>query len=178
MKNLYLIGGTMGAGKTTVCRILKQRSDRCVFLDGDWCWDMQPFQVTPETRKMVMENIIFLLNNFLRCPAYENILFCWVMHEQKIIDDILAGLDTSGCRVRSISLVLSEKALRERLQRDVAAGIRTGDIISRSLERLPMYDRLDTEKIDVSDLSPEQTAERIMKYGQNGGIGQEKEQKI
>jgi hypothetical protein len=100
------------------------------------------------------------------------------MHEQKIIDDILAGLDTSGCRVRSISLVLSEKALRERLQRDVAAGIRTGDIISRSLERLPMYDRLDTEKIDVSDLSPEQTAERIMKYGQNGGIGQEKEQKI
>ena len=168
----------MGAGKTTVCRILKQRSDRCVFLDGDWCWDMQPFQVTPETRKMVMENIIFLLNNFLRCPAYENIFFCWVMHEQKIIDDILAGLDTSGCRVRSISLVLSEKALRERLQRDVAAGIRTGDIISRSLERLPMYDRLDTEKIDVSDLSPEQTAERIMKYGQNGGIGQEKEQKI
>ena len=60
----------------------------------------------------------------------------------------------------------------------MAAGIRTGDIISRSLERLPMYDRLDTEKIDVSDLSPEQTAERIMKYGQNGGIGQEKEQKI
>ena len=178
MKNLYLIGGTMGAGKTTVCRILKQRSDRCVFLDGDWCWDMALPILTPETRKMVMENIIFLLNNFLRCPAYENILFCWVMHEQKIIDDILAGLDTSGCRVRSISLVLSEKALRERLQRDVAAGIRTGDIISRSLERLPMYDRLDTEKIDVSDLSPEQTAERIMKYGQNGGIGQEKEQKI
>ena len=62
MKTLYLIGGTMGAGKTTVCRILRDKLDRSVFLDGDWCWDMHPFQVTEETKKMVMENISFLLN--------------------------------------------------------------------------------------------------------------------
>ena len=153
MKNLYLIGGTMGAGKTTVCRILKQRSDRCVFLDGDWCWDMQPFQVTPETRKMVMENIIFLLNNFLRCPAYENIFFCWVMHEQAILDAILSRLETGGCRLRSVSLTASEAALRERLSRDVSSGLRTSDAIERSLTRLPMYQKLDTVKIDTTGKS-------------------------
>ena len=27
MKNLYLIGGTMGVGKTTVCRMLKKKMD-------------------------------------------------------------------------------------------------------------------------------------------------------
>ena len=32
MKNLYLIGGTMGAGKTTVCRILKQKIRPLCFL--------------------------------------------------------------------------------------------------------------------------------------------------
>lgn len=43
MKKLYIIGGTMGVGKTTVCNILKKRLDMCVMLDGDWCWDINPF---------------------------------------------------------------------------------------------------------------------------------------
>ena len=34
MKTLYLIGGTMGVGKTTVCQILKRRLPDAVFLDG------------------------------------------------------------------------------------------------------------------------------------------------
>ena len=51
MKRLYLIGGTMGVGKTTVCQILKKQLPGSVFLDGDWCWDSSPFQVTQETKK-------------------------------------------------------------------------------------------------------------------------------
>ena len=74
MKRLYLIGGTMGVGKTTVCQILKRQLPNCVFLDGDWCWDMEPFQVNEEKKAMVMENICFLLNNFLRFSAYETIV--------------------------------------------------------------------------------------------------------
>ena len=62
MKNVYLIGGTMGVRKTAACQILKNKLPNCVFLDWDWCWDMHPFQVTPETKKMVMENICFLLS--------------------------------------------------------------------------------------------------------------------
>lgn len=69
-KNLYIVGGTMGIGKTTVCQILKKELDNCVFLDGDWCWDMDPFQVTPEIKKMVLGNIIFLLNSFIHCPEH------------------------------------------------------------------------------------------------------------
>lgn len=161
MKNLYMIGGTMGVGKTTTCKVLKEKLDSCVFLDGDWCWDMSPFQVTEETKKMVQENIIFLLNNFIHCSAYENIVFCWVMHEQKIMDDILSGLDTSACEVHMISLVCSREALVERLKRDVADGVRTEDVIGRSLERVHLYESLDTVKIDVSALSPEEAAVRI-----------------
>ena len=76
MKRLYLIGGPMGVGKTTVGQILKKQLADCVYLDGDWCWDMDPFSVTPETKCMVIDNICTLLNNFLRCTAYKNIVFC------------------------------------------------------------------------------------------------------
>jgi broad-specificity NMP kinase len=112
MKNIYLIGGTMGVGKTTTCQIIKNKLNNSVFLDGDWCWDMHPFQVTEETKQMVLENICFLLNSFIKCSAYENIVFCWVMHEQTIIDYIVSRLDTSDCKVHSISLVCSEQALQ------------------------------------------------------------------
>jgi broad-specificity NMP kinase len=85
MKNIFLIGGTMGVGKTTTCQIMKDKLSNSVFLDGDWCWDMRPFQVTEETKEMVMRNICFLLNNFIKCTVYENIVFCWVMHQQALL---------------------------------------------------------------------------------------------
>lgn len=161
MKRLYMIGGTMGIGKTATCQILKQKMNNSVFLDGDWCWDMHPFQVIPETKKMVLENIGFLLNNFIQCSAYENIIFCWVMHEQGIVNDILSQLDIDDCQIHTISLVCNREALQKRLRKDIDMGIRTEDVISRGLERLQMYEQLVTVKIDVSDLSPEQVAELI-----------------
>jgi broad-specificity NMP kinase len=162
MKNLFLIGGTMGVGKSTVCRILKYKLPNCVFLDGDWCWDMHPFQVTDETKRMVMKNICFLLNSFIECSVYENIVFCWVMHEQKIIDDILSRLNLEDCNVKVVSLVCSKESLAERLARDIKAGIREPDILERSIARLPLYENPNTIKIDVSDITPEEAAMSIM----------------
>lgn len=149
MKTLYMIGGTMGVGKTTVCQQLKQDLPNSVFLDGDWCWDASPFQVTDETKAMVTNNICYLLNNFLKCSAYENIIFCWVMHEQRIIDSILKKLDTQNCEVKCVSLVADENTLRERLSADVEKGIRSEDVIERSIARIPMYQALGTIKIDT-----------------------------
>ena len=168
MKNLFLIGGTMGVGKTTTCRILEQKLNHSVFLDGDWCWDMHPFQVTEETKRMVVENICFLLNNFIKCSAYENIVFCWVMHQQAIIDDILSRLETANCKVHTISLVCGEQALRPRLRKDVDAGVREEDVIQRSVERLPLYNTLKTDKIDVSEIGPEEAADLILSINQRG----------
>lgn len=161
MKTLYLIGGPMGAGKTTVCQVLKKTLPDSVFLDGDWCWDAHPFQVTEETKRMVLENICFLLDQFLHCSAYRNVIFCWVLHQQAILDTILGRLDLADCTVHCVSLLCSEAALCARLQRDVDAGLRTGDVIARSLARLPAYAGLDTVKLDTTALTPEQAAARI-----------------
>ena len=149
MKTLYLIGGTMGVGKTAVSQQLKHDLPNAVFLDGDWCWDASPFQVTEETRAMVTENICYLLNQFLHCPAYENVIFCWVMHQQAIIDSILERLDTAGCKVKCISLLADEATLRQRLTADVERGVRTADVIDRSVARIPLYQELNTLKVDT-----------------------------
>lgn len=161
MKTLYIIGGPMGIGKTTVCNLLKKKLDKAVFLDGDWCWDAYPFQVTDETKKMVMDNICYILNNFLKSTAYENIVFCWVLHKKNIIENLLKNLDTDGCRIKCISLVCSADVLKKRLNIDIAEGKRPDDILEKSLNYLPMYSCLDTYKIDVTDLSPMETAHVI-----------------
>ncbi len=161
MKTLYLIGGTMGVGKTKVSQQLKQDLPNSVFLDGDWCWDASPFQVTEETKTMVTDNICYLLNSFLHCSAYENVIFCWVMHQQSIIDSIIEKLDTKNCDLKCISLITDEIHLRERLTADVEKGIRTVDVIDRSVERIPMYQTLDSIKIDTSNKTVQMIADEI-----------------
>jgi hypothetical protein len=144
----------MGAGKTGTCRALLELLSPAVWLDGDWCWNMKPFVVTEETKAMVMDNIAHLLRGYLRCSVYENVLFCWVMHEQAIIDEIVKRLEGETFSLHSFSLTLSERALKRRILRDVRRGIRTPDVLARSLERLPLYNSLNTEKIDVSCITP------------------------
>lgn len=162
MKRLYLLGGTMGVGKTTVSQQLKQDLPNSVFLDGDWCWDADPFQVTEETKSMVIRNICYLLNSFLHCTAYENIIFCWVMHEQSILDAITNRLDTDNCKVTKISLTADEINLRNRLASDITRGIRTADIIDRSVARINLYSLLDTVKIDTSNKNVCEIANEII----------------
>lgn len=161
MKKLYLIGGPMGVGKTAACRELKRMLPNSVFLDGDWCWDANPFQVTEETKAMVMDNICHLLGNFLRCTAYTHVIFCWVMHEQSIVDEILRRLPLMGCEVKAVSLLADAQTLRARLAEDVRQGARRADVIERSLARLPLYSRLNTLKIDTTGKSPLDVAAEI-----------------
>ncbi|NMB13382.1 MAG: AAA family ATPase, partial [Firmicutes bacterium] len=110
MKNLVFINGTMGVGKTATSRELQNLLPDCVFLDGDWCWDMSPFTVTEETKAMVEDNICHMLNNFLKCSEFDNIIFCWVMHQQVIMDNLLSRLDTHDTKVFRFSLTCSDAA--------------------------------------------------------------------
>ena len=160
-KRLLFVNGTMGAGKSATCAALLKQMQPAVFLDGDWCWDADPFQVTPETKRMVLDNIVYLLNSFLHCSAYENVLFCWVMHEQRILDHLLQRLDTAGCAVKAVSLLCDEATLRERLGGDIRRGLRRADVLERSLARLPLYPRLATIKIETSGKSVRAVAEEI-----------------
>lgn len=161
MKKVILVGGTMGIGKTTVCKELNRCLEKSVFLDGDWCWHMNPFIVNDETKKMVMNNIVFQLNQFIHCSSLDYIIFGWVMHEQSIIDEIRNSLDDS--EIIAISLVCNQETLTKHIEKDIKEGKRTPSVLKRSIERLDMYQKLDTYKIDVSSLTIDETIKEIMK---------------
>lgn len=162
MKRLYLIGGTMGVGKTTLCQNLNRILPNSIFLDGDWCWYANPFQVTEETKAMALDNVCYILNNFLRCTAYDNIIFCWVMHKQSIIDAIISRLDAREFDVRCISLMADEETLKQRLTADIAQGLRAPEIINYSIARLSLYERLKTIKVNTSGKSVREISKEIL----------------
>lgn len=162
MKQIYIIGGTMGVGKSAVSQVMKEKLNDSVFLDGDWCWDSHPFKVTEETKRMVLHNICFLLNQFIHCSAYQNIIFCWVLHQQSIIDTLMASIDKSDCSVKIVSLVCDEEELKARLMKDVTKGLRSADVIERSTEKIQCYEKLNTLKIDTYGKSPEEIADEII----------------
>lgn len=147
----------MGIGKSTICNQLNQDLDHSVFLDGDWCWNMDPFVVNQNTKNMVLDNITHCLNNFIHTPGIENIIFCWVMHKQDIIDKIIQKLDTEGVDIHLISLICEKEELIKRMLIDR----RDNQTIRKSLQYLELYKDLDTQKIDVTTLDVQKTIDKI-----------------
>ena len=152
----------MGVGKTAVGQYLKCSLPEAVMLDGDWCWDADPFIVNDETKAMVMDNICHLLNSFLRSTVYRNIVFCWVMDQQSIIDEIQSRLDTTGCKVSVISLLASEETLRQRILSDVQGGTRTIDVLQQSLDRLTRYQDIKSLKVRTDGKCVQVIADEII----------------
>ncbi|HEX3018473.1 MAG TPA: AAA family ATPase [Caproicibacter sp.] len=169
MKKLILVNGTMGVGKSTVCRELLKILTPGVYLDGDWCWNMNPFVVSEENKAMVEGNITYLLKSYLRNSGYEYVVFCWVMHQEEIFEQILSPLRECEFELHKFSLVCTEKALRKRIMADVETGARTADVLERSIPRLALYRNMDTMKIDVSEISARQAAEKIAGIIRNSG---------
>lgn len=147
----------MGIGKSTICNQLNQDLDHSVFLDGDWCWNMDPFIVNQDTKNMVLDNITHCLNNFIHTPGIENIIFCWVMHKQDIIDQIIQKLDTEGVDIHLISLICE----KEELIKSMLIDRRDNQTIRKSLQYLELYKDLDTQKIDVTTLDVQKTIDKI-----------------
>lgn len=110
---------------------------------------------------MVLENIAFLLNRFLRCTAYDHVIFCWVLHRREIWADLFRRL-TEPYTLRAVALVCTSETLRTRLEGDIRAGVREPDVVNRSLVYLPLYSTLDVRRLDVTELTPRETAARIL----------------
>ncbi len=152
----------MGSGKSTTCEKLYRSIEKSCWLDGDWCWTMNPFIASEENKAMVLENIGFLLNNFLKNDSFDYIFFNWVMHEDEIINSVLERLDLQAdTEVYKFSLICNERELSRRILKDISKGIRDEESLERSIERIPLYFKMDTLKIDVSDLTVEETVEKI-----------------
>lgn len=161
MKKLIIINGTMGAGKSTVSELLLKETENSIYLDGDWCWNMNPFTVNEENIEMVMKNIIFLLRSFLNNSNFQYIIFCWVMHKEEIFKNILNEIRDLDFELYKFTLLCNETELARRIAGDIKIGKRETGQINESIARLKLYKNMDTYKIDVSSKTPKEAAEEI-----------------
>lgn len=161
-KKLIIINGTMGVGKTATCKLLYKSLDKSVWLDGDWCWMMNPFIVNDENKEMVEKNIHFMLRSFLTNSNIENVIFNWVIHTEDIFDMVLGGLSDLDFELHKITLICSKEELRRRIGKDVETNDRDEACFDRSAKRLELYKNMKTAKIDTTNLSLEETVCKIM----------------
>lgn len=161
MKKLIIINGVMGVGKTAVSKELYKRVDKAIWLDGDWCWMMDPFVVNEDTKGMVLDNITHQLQNFINCKDFKHIIFNWVIDEEKIYQDILKSL-TGEFTVYKITLMCSAKVLCQRIECDVSAGLRDEGNYERSLAKLEKYQLLSSIKVDTDNRSIDEIVEDII----------------
>lgn len=80
------------------------------------------------------------------------------------MEDVLSLIKNTNCNLYKFSLVCSINMLETRLKKDIDDGVRENDIMEQALLRLPNYLQMNTEKIDVSDITPEQAANKIYSY--------------
>ena len=121
----------------------------------------------PNNKSIFIILLIIILGYFIFSvfpkskKEYENVIFCWVMHKQNILNEVLSRLNKDGCILYKFSIVCSEQSLIARITKDIKQKIRNKDVIERSVPRLKNYFEMDTQKIDVSNISAKKTAEII-----------------
>ena len=130
---------------------------------------MDPFVVNDETKGMVLDNICFVLDRFLHCTEFENVVFCWVLHQQGHLGrhPLPAGYPGLAGGAGGTGGVARRRWCGG-CRGDIDAGRRQPDVIPRSLARLPLYEKLDVLQIDTSERSAEETASCLAFYGRYG----------
>ena len=163
MKRLYLIGGPMGVGKTTVGHALANKLENAIYIEGDLGWKDIPFIVNEENKKIVLNNIIEMVNSAFS-NDYQNVILGWVMDLQSTIDEIVSKTIAKGIKIYSISLIANPETITLRLENDFKNGVRKDDgVVERSIKRIPHYDSLETIKINTSIFSVDEVSELILK---------------
>ncbi|CEN81697.1 AAA family ATPase [Paraclostridium sordellii] len=160
-KKLIIINGVMGVGKTSVSKALYKQLDNSFWLDGDNCWMMNPFEVTSENKYMVIDNITYLINNFIKNSKSKYIILNWVIHTDEIMDSILYKINMDKIDLYKITLICDEDTLVKRIKKDIKSGIRDEDNIKRSLDKLKLYKNMNTLKIDTANKSIDEIVENI-----------------
>jgi hypothetical protein len=108
---------------------------------------MNPWNITEENKKMVEQNIIFLLNSFLNNPSFQYVIFTWVLHKEEILNSILEKINDDNFKLYFYSLMCNKNELIKRMKNNN----RTEIDIKNAVERIPLYLAQKSIKIDTTN---------------------------
>jgi hypothetical protein len=159
LKKFIIIHGAMGVGKTSVCKELNKRLPNSVWLDGDWCMMMNPWTITEANKKVFLDNITYLLNNFLSNPTFEYVIFSWVIPREDMLNYLFKKLSGNCFEPVKITLLCEESKLRDRMAQDG----RDQFTIEKSMLYQEAFGSFDTVKVDTTGLSALETADEVLR---------------
>ena len=151
MKKVIILNGPIGVGKTTVGKMLCNKLNKSAFLDGDCCFDLHPFVANKETKNMAIDNITYMIKNYLKCTHCDFVVFNWVMDQIDVYQKIIDNIDSPNIRLYEITLFCSESALEDRWFKDTICEWRNDEWLSVSKKSLTYFAGLDTFKVDTSN---------------------------
>lgn len=157
MKQLIIINGAPGVGKTAVSKALNNYLSKSIWIDGDWCWMMDPFIVNDENKVMVESNIDHLLMNAIQNSHFDHIIFNWVIPSDSVMNRIMSRLDQSQINIHKFTLTCDAAPLKKRMMKDQ----RSSDQIKKSIKDQDRFNQMATIKINTSDLSVDEVVKKI-----------------
>jgi cytidylate kinase len=160
MKNLIFIHGPNGVGKSTLCKSLFSRLQNSAWLESEWCRMITPFTFNDEIIELVEKNLFFMLRSYLECSSIEYVIFSYGLHgpRKQIFDNILKKLSDIDYKLIPIIVTCSYEENRRRMIKDT----RDEERINRALSARSIYEGLDSPIIDSTDLSVDETVNRVL----------------
>lgn len=163
MKQLIVIIGPNGVGKTTTAKKIVEQYDNVAFVDSDWCRVMNPFSFTESTKETIANNIYCLLRNYLSCSEINKVVFTYAWHgERKAIYEMaMEKLKNEPIEFKPTIIILkcSKDENEKRAIQDGRDEIR----IKRGMEMtFSFYDSFDYPCIDTTNMTPTAAAQQIV----------------
>lgn len=114
MKKLILLSGSPCVGKTTIGQHLFEQYQNSAYLDGDWCWCVNPFSTKDPRLRNGDKSMSFVLSNYLH-SEFEYVFFTSVvLTDPKIRENILNDITAKDYKVIGFTLTCSEETLVKR----------------------------------------------------------------
>lgn len=114
MKKLILLSGSPCVGKTSVGQYLFEQYQNSAYLDGDWCWCVNPFSVQDPRLRNGDKSMSFVLSNYLN-SEFDYVFFASVvLTDNSIRENILKDISATDYEVIGFTLTCSEATLIKR----------------------------------------------------------------
>lgn len=164
MKKLVLICGANGIGKSTASKALLSVLQKSAYVESDFCRMTNPDDFRPALLQMQFQNLCALIGNALACPEIESVIFPYGLHghRKELFERLWEEIKREFPDTCLVPLLLTCSP-EENVRRAKADG-RDLERIERGMKNSGnVYDLVDWPRIDVTELTPDETAQAMLR---------------
>ncbi len=172
MKQLIVVVGPNGVGKTTAAKKIIERYENVAYVDSDWCRVISPFAFTESTKETITENIFCLLRNYLSCNDVNRVVFTYAWHGERkaVFEKVMEKLNNEPIAFM-LTIIILKCSKDENLKRAIQDG-RDEIRIKRGMEMtFSYYDNFDYPCIDTTNMTPTAVAQQIIRLADSNMQG-------